>query len=80
MVSYEAQTLLGLGVSRCPTRVVSDTTPTHIITLNYRFSQIISCVGMSVLVSCPYPCFIDGKELCVIYEAQTPTSDTDISR
>jgi len=35
-VTYEARTLLGLGMSRCPTRVVSDTpTPTLIITLNY---------------------------------------------
>jgi len=35
MIIYEAWTLLRLGVSRCQTRVVSDTTPTLVITLNY---------------------------------------------
>jgi len=36
-VTYEAQTLLRLSVFRCRTRVVSDndTTPIHIITLDY---------------------------------------------
>ena len=35
--TYEAKTLFGLGVSRCQTRIVSDTdtTPTLVITLNY---------------------------------------------
>ena len=50
--TYETRTLLGLGVSRCWTRVVSDT-DTYNYTELYNFFQIISCVGMSVSVSCP---------------------------
>ena len=49
----EARTLLGLGVSRCQTRVVSDTdtTPTHIITWNHViFSNHYRCWHVSVRV------------------------------
>jgi len=35
LISYVARTPLRLGVSRCRTHVVSDTTPTLVITLNY---------------------------------------------
>jgi len=54
-ITYEARTLLGLGVFWCRTRVVSDTdtTPTLVITMNnvFFFLQIISCVSVSVSVS-----------------------------
>jgi len=52
-ISCEAQTILGLDVSRCRTCVVSNTdkTLTHIITMNCAFSQMISGVGVSVSVS-----------------------------
>jgi len=60
IVGYEAQTLFGLVVLWCRTSVMSDidTTPTLIIILNYMifFSRLlISCVGVSVFVSCPCP-------------------------
>lgn len=54
---YEARTLLRLDLSRCRTHVVSDTdtTPTHIITLNYViFGVSVPCpvsVSISVLHS-----------------------------
>lgn len=35
LVIHKAHILLGLGVSRCWIRIVSDTSPTHIITLIY---------------------------------------------
>jgi len=47
-VAYEARTLLGLGVSRCWTRV--SVQHRHMI---MRFSQIISGVGVSMSMSCP---------------------------
>jgi len=48
-VSYEARTLLGLGVSRCQTRVVSDTD-----TCNY--TELCNFFKLLVVLACRCPC------------------------
>ena len=52
---YEERTLLRLGVSRCRTRY----NYTYVLC---NFFQIISCTGVSVSMSCPYPCFMAWLE------------------
>ena len=57
-IFYEARTILRLAVSRCRTRVVSDTTPTHNYTELCDFLKFLVVSVCLCHVRCSYPCFI----------------------